>query len=145
MGNRFRDLMRFISWNWIYAHNQSMCLHMCGSLCINGYVYFGGVQGRAGFILWMRPTTERRRYIVTTSLIGWALRHDVTIKCRLTLPGRIHKTIPGYVLSSLIVYARTQNDLWWHNSHNPLGLNVTKPAFEYHFSRSYSLIMITFW
>ena len=29
-----------------------------------------------GIILWMRPANERRRYIVTSSLIGWA--HNVT-------------------------------------------------------------------
>ena len=25
-----------------------------------------------GIILWIRPVNERRRYIVTSSLIGWA-------------------------------------------------------------------------
>ena len=33
-------------------------------------VYVSVIWGAAGFILYMRPANERRRYIVTPSLIG---------------------------------------------------------------------------
>ena len=34
------------------------------------------IHYEAGIILWMRPANERRRYIVTSSLIGWAHRQN---------------------------------------------------------------------
>ena len=46
----------------------------------------------SGIILWMRPTNERRRYNVTSSLIGWAhLQND---------PWCIFKQTPGYSLQN---------------------------------------------
>ena len=101
--------------------SESIRMHIYGSLCIDGCVYFDGLQGGAGIVLWMRPTTERRRYIVTTFLIGWALRDDVTMKSRLTLAGRIHKTIPGYVMSySIVVVVNFISDRQYKNKDNLL-------------------------
>ena len=40
------------------------------TLCLAGELW------DAGIILYMRPANERRRYIVTSSLIGWAYIHN---------------------------------------------------------------------
>ena len=49
--------------NPVILHLFSHCQHMCDismTECL-----------RPGIILWMHPASERRRYIVTSSLIGW--------------------------------------------------------------------------
>ena len=40
------------------------------------HLHHSGSQKAAGIILWMRPANERQRYIVTSSLIGWAYTQD---------------------------------------------------------------------
>ena len=50
-------------------------MYICVGVCV--HVYLNGVHVFAyvynpGLILGLRPANERRRYKVTTSLIGWA-------------------------------------------------------------------------
>ena len=59
---------------------------------------------KSGIILWMRPANERRRYIVTSALIGWAHtqndpcklgRHD-DCRCRSTYDARPSRQLHYY-------------------------------------------------
>ena len=50
-------------------HDEMLILFMLLSIVVNS---IGSLIDTPGVILGLHPTTERRRYFVTTSLIGWA-------------------------------------------------------------------------
>ena len=54
--------------HWDTSDVDHRAMLQCGS-CDHVTVL---IMGPSGIILWMRPANERRRYIVTSSLIGWA-------------------------------------------------------------------------
>ena len=67
---------------------------MTGNACNQGRARSSAVL--AGIILCMRPANERRRYIVTSSFIGWA--HAQTDPCLVT----ICKATPAVCLSGML-------------------------------------------
>ena len=62
-----------------------------------------------GIILYMHPANERRRYIVTSSVIGWALTQNDLLYMRPANERRRYN-----VTSSLIGWAHTQNYPCWY-------------------------------
>ena len=63
---------KFISWKWALLVNFHHCLKLCMFPNVDFVHLCVKVLYEPGIILCMRPANERRRYIVTSSLIGWA-------------------------------------------------------------------------
>ena len=68
---------------WLFPTTMVECLESTHNICARDGLHMP--NNYTGISLCMRPSNERRRYIVTSSLIGWAFTQmipDVAVPCR---------------------------------------------------------------
>ena len=89
----------------------------------------------AGIVLWMRPANERRRYNVTSFLIGWAhQQNDPWIRCK--LPG-LSTVYPLIIRHTTKTHRLT--DVTHNNTNTKMNALLFRVQYKYKFSHGISI------